>query len=337
MVPEPHQGGAQQMTRGEKSAGVVLADVGGTNVRFAVLADAVLGRVERRAVADYLHFADALADFMSRRTEAGPIRRAIFAVAGVVDGKRCALTNNPWIVDSDELRARFALSDVLIVNDFEAIAWSLPRLTPEDLQKLGGLKAKTGAPMLAIGPGTGLGVAVYAASGQGGFVLRSEGGHATMPAASAREDAIIEILRRRFGHVSAERVLSGHGLENLYRAIASLDSLDVPERSAAEITRFGLEGQCAASRAAIDMFCAMLGETAGNLALGAGAQGGVYIAGGIAAHLRDYLPWSQFRARFEGKGRMSSYVSAIPAFLILHKDPAFLGLQSLAARTAWVP
>ena len=320
----------------ERSAAVVLADVGGTNVRFAMLADAVLGRVERLSVADYQYFADALANFMSRRTDARSTRHAIFAVAGVVDGTRCALTNNRWIVDADELRAQFGFSDVHIVNDFEAIAWSLPHLTSEDLQKLGGLKAKIDAPMLVMGPGTGLGVAVYVPNGQGGFVLRSEGGHATMPGASVREDAIIEILRRRFGHVSAERVLSGHGLENLYSAIASLDSLDVPERSAAEITQFGLEGQCAASRAAIDVFCAMLGEAVGNLALGAGAQGGVYIAGGIAAHLRDYLPRSQFRARFEAKGRMSSYVSAIPAFLILHDDPAFLGLQSLAAQSAWI-
>ena len=110
-----------------------------------------------------------------------------------------------------------------------------------------------------------------------------------MPSGSAREDAIIEKLRQHFGHVSAERVLSGHGLENLYRAIASLDSLSVPERSAAEITQAGLAGHCAASRAAIDTFCAMLGEVAGNLALDIGTQGGVFVAGGIALHLRGYL------------------------------------------------
>jgi glucokinase len=136
--------------------------------------------------------------------------------------------------------------------------------------------------------------------------------------------------------VSAERVLSGHGLENLYRAIASLDSLSAPERSAAEITRAGLAGHCAASRAAIDTFCAMLGEVAGNLALGIGAQGGVYVAGGIALHLRDYLPRSQFRARFEAKGRISPYVAGIPVYLILHADPAFVGLRSFAAQRAWI-
>jgi glucokinase len=324
------------MGEADKSRNVVLADVGGTNVRFALLTDGVLGRVEHMAVADHKQFGDALAAFIARQAGRVTIHHAIFGVAGVVEGPRCVLTNNPWIVDAHELCARFGLADVHIVNDFEAIAWSLPHLMSKDLQKLDGLEPKTNAPMLALGPGTGFGVAAYVPREQGGFVLGTEGGHSTMPSGSAREDAIIGKLRQRFGHVSAERVLSGRGLENLYRAIASLDSLSVPERSPAEITQAGLAGHCAASRAAIDTFCAMLGEVAGNLALGIGAQGGVFIAGGIVLHLRDYLPRSQFRARFEAKGRMSSYVSAIPIYLILHDDPAFVGLRALAAQRAWI-
>jgi glucokinase len=320
----------------DKSGSIVLADVGGTNARFAVLTGAALGRVEHLTVADYKNFVDALATFMSHQKDRGALRHALFGVAGVVEGGRCALTNNPWIVDAHELRARFGFADVHIVNDFEAIAWSLPDFTSKDLHKLGGLEGKLNAPMLALGPGTGFGVAAYLPHEQGGFVLRTEGGHSTMPSGSAREDAIIEELRQHFGHVSAERALSGRGLENLYRAIASLDSLSVPERSAAEITQAGLTGHCAASRAAIDTFCAMLGEVAGNLALGIGAQGGVFVAGGITLHLRDYLPQSQFRARFEAKGRMSPYVSAIPVYLILHDDPAFVGLRSFAAQRAWI-
>jgi len=319
----------------DKSGGIVLADVGGTNARFTVLTGAALGRVEHLAVADYKNFVDALATFMSHQKDSGALRHALFGVAGVVEGGRCALTNNPWIVDAYELRARFGFADVHIINDFEAIAWSLPHFTSKDLHKLGGLEGKLNTPMLALGPGTGFGVAAYVPHEQGGFVLRTEGGHSTMPSGSAREDAIIEKLRQNFGHVSAERVLSGRGLENLYRAIASLDSLSVPERSAAEITQAGLAGHCATSRAAIDTFCAMLGEVAGNLVLGIGAQGGAFVAGGIALHLRDYLPQSQFRARFEAKGRMSPYVSAIPVYLILHDDPAFVGLRSFAVQHAW--
>jgi glucokinase len=299
----------------------VLADVGGTNVRFAVLRGDEMGPIEHIAVCDYASFADALATFLARQPDRAAIHRGIFGVAGVVEGERCPLTNNSWVVDAAELRARFGLTRVSIINDFEALAWSLP---------CGGEPAAQ-APMVVLGPGTGFGVAAYVPREKGASVLRSEGGHATMPSGSLREDAIIEILRQRFGHVSAERVLSGHGLENLYRAIASVDALTVPERAAAEITQAALEGSCATSRAALDAFCAMLGEVAGNFALSFGAQGGVFIAGGIISHLRDYLPRSQFRSRFEAKGRMSRYVASIPVYLVLHEDPAFLGLRSLAA------
>jgi glucokinase len=239
------------------------------------------------------------------------------------------------VVDAAELCARFGFAGIHLVNDFEAIAWSLPHLTRNDLRVVGGREPATQAPMVVLGPGTGLGVAAYVPRENGGFVLGSEGGHTTMPSGSLREDAIIETLRQRYGHVSAERVLSGRGLENLYRAIASIDALTVPERRAAEITQAAVEESCATSRAALDLFCALLGEVAGNFALSFSAQGGVFIAGGIAPHLRDYLPRSPFRSRFEAKGRMSHYLQPIPVYLILHDDPAFIGLRSLAARRAW--
>jgi glucokinase len=311
--------------------GVVLADVGGTNVRFALLTGGVLGPIEHMAVRDHKHFTDALAVFMTRQLERAAVRSAIFAVAGVVAGERCALTNNPWVVDAAELRARFGFTGIRIVNDFEAIAWSLPHLTRDDLRTVGGRESVAEAPMVVLGPGTGLGVAAYVPRATGGFVLHGEGGHTTMPSGSLREDAIIENLRQQFGHVSAERVLSGNGLENIYRAIASLDLLTVPKRTAAEITQAAVEERCAASRAALDVFCAMLGDVAGNFALSFGAQGGVFIAGGIIPRIRDYLPRSQFRSRFEAKGRLRGYLAAIPVYLILHNDPAFIGLQSLAA------
>ena len=320
------------VTEADTRASFVLADVGGTNVRFAVLAGSEFRGIEHLSVVDFPQFNDALAAFLSRRTDLGPIRYALFGVAGVVEGGRCTLTNSAWTVDADEVRSRFGFANVHLVNDFEAVAWALPHFGSNELRKLGGGQPKIGAPMLALGPGTGLGVAAYVPRGQSGFVLRTEAGHTTLPSSSAREDAILGILRKRYGHVSAERVLSGHGLENLYQAIATLDTLNVPPRSAAEITKMGLSSGCAASSAAIDAFCAILGEVAGNLALAVGAQGGVFIAGGIALHLRDYLPQSQFRARFEAKGRMSSYVTPIPVFLILHADPAFVGLRVLAAR-----
>ena len=317
-----------------KSDSALLADIGGTNARFAILTGDRLSSVGHVQVADYPQFSDAMAAYLSRQSTAQPIRRAFLAVAGDVQGDRCVLTNNTWIVDGPELRVRFDFADVAILNDFEAVAWSLPDLGKNDLLKLGGNEPKPAAPMLVLGPGTGLGAAVYIPHNQSGLVMSTEAGHSTMPSSSAREDAVIETLRKRFGHVSAERVLSGPGIENLYQAILSIDSLNAPKRSAAEITQAGLAGHCAACRSAIEMFCAMLGEVAGNLALATGAQGGVFIGGGIAPHFRDYLQQSQFRARFVAKGRMTGYVSVIPTYLILREDPAFVGLRSLAKRSA---
>ncbi|MFK4622855.1 glucokinase [Bradyrhizobium diazoefficiens] len=178
-------------------------------------------------------------------------------------------------------------------------------------------------------PGTGLGMAVSIPHPGGQIVLASEGGHATLAGGSLREDAVIEHLRQRFGHVSAERILSGAGLENLYDALACIDGATPPKRRASDITRAGIEGTCPISRSAVDMFCAMLGSVAGNLALALNARGGIFIGGGILRHLPDYLAASQFRQRFEEKGRLRKFLEPIPAYLTLDDDVAFVGLRNL--------
>lgn len=307
----------------------LLADVGGTNVRFAVLSAGSMGPIGHIRVADHPHFDDALTAYLKGRVDRDTIREAIFAVAGVVEGERCVMTNSPWVIDAPELRKRFGFANVRLLNDFAAVAWSLPRLAAADLRQIGGDDPKGNAPKLALGPGTGLGVAVYVPA-QGGLVLGGEGGHASLPGGSEREDAVISALRGKFGHVSIERVLSGPGLVNLYQAIAALDGVDVPERNSHDVREAAIAGTCAVCRAALDLFCAWLGEVAGNFALSVGAQGGVYIGGGFVPKMRDELLRSQFRARFDAKGRMSAYLQAIPVYVILHDDPAFIGLQSLA-------
>jgi len=251
------------MQQPRSSGDLVLADIGGTNVRFAMLSRGEVTQVEHMAVADHTQFADALAAFLARQPETKAAHRILFDVAGVVDGEYCRLTNNDWVVDGKELRASFGFTDVHLINDFEAVAWSLLALKAKDLMQHGGGAAQPDAPMLAIGPGTGFGVATYVPRA-GGFVLHGEGGHATMPGGSAREDAIIALLRKEFGHVSVERVLSGQGLENLYGAISAVDGKRVAERKAPEIMQAAAADTCAVSRAAVDMFCAMLGEAAGN-------------------------------------------------------------------------
>ena len=156
--------------------------------------------------------------------------------------------------------------------------------------------------MAVLGPGTGLGVACLVPSSQGSIAIATEGGHATMAATSRREEAIIDYLRQQFGHVSAERVVSGAGLENLYRAVVALDGVDAPQRDAAEITTAALEAGCPLAKAALELFCAMLGTIAGNVALTFGARGGVYIAGGIAPRITDFMSGSDFRAGSSTKG-----------------------------------
>lgn len=310
--------------------GVLLADIGGTNARFAILADGMVREIARMAVSDYRSFPAVLSAYLGKLPAAGSIRSAILAVPGAIQNGRCELTNNPWVIDAAELRAAYGFSTVRLLNDFEAVAWSLPRLSGDKLLQIGGQQAVEGAPLVALGPGTGLGMATNIPHGHGHLVLSSEGGHSTMAGSTAREDAVIAYLRQRFGHVSSERVLSGRGLENLHEALAALDGIVLPKPRAAEITRDGVEGTCATSRAAIEMFCAMLGTVAGNLALTLGAKGGIYIAGGILRHMPDYLARSQFRARFEDKGRSRKYLEPIPVYLVLDEDVAFIGLRHLA-------
>ncbi|MDA9479677.1 glucokinase [Bradyrhizobium sp. CCBAU 65884] len=317
------------MTAASSKATTLLADIGGTNARFALLADGKIGPISHIAVGDFGTFQQALAAYLGDTAPPGTIRNAIFAASGPVQNGRCALTNNSWIIDAAELCSDHGFSSVRLINDFEAVGWALPRLPPGSLLQLGGRERVAGAPLAALGPGTGLGMVISIPHAGAPIVLPSEGGHSTMAGSSLREDAVIEHLRRRFGHVSSERVLSGAGLENLYDALASIDGVTVPERRAVDITRAGVEGTCPISRAAVDMFCAMLGSVAGNLALAIGAKGGIFIAGGILRHMPEYLAASQFRARFEGKGRLKAYLAPIPAYLVLDEYVAFVGLRAL--------
>jgi glucokinase len=311
---------------------LLLGDIGATNARLALLSDGVLGPISWFTVADFPRFTDAVDTFLERHCRQVTVPEALLAVAGPVTENRCVLTNCPWTIDAPELRAAFSFAKVHICNDFQATALSLPHLTGADLYPLGGGEALAAEPMAVLGPGTGLGVACFVPGSPNPAVIASEGGHATMPACSSREEAVIAYLRQEFGHVSAERVISGSGLEHLYRAVVAIDRVDAPTRNAAEITKAALDGDCPAARAALDLFCAMLGTIAGNIALTFGARGGVYIAGGIAPRLTDFMARSEFRARFEHKGRFRTYLEPIPSSIIMHPAATFIGLRSIAKR-----
>lgn len=308
----------------------VLGDIGGTHARFAWATPAGLEPVETLPVADYSGFDRALAAFLDRHRHGRPVSGAVFAVAGPVVANRGSMTNSGWIVDGAHLAKTFNLPSVRVVNDFEPLAWSLPALAPSDLLAIGAGRHAVNAPAVVLGPGTGLGLACFVPRPDGAFVIDTEGGHATLAASTAREDRVIAWLRERFGHVSGERALSGPGLVNLYQALAAIDRRRVPSRDASEITDAACHGDCPTCREAVEMFCAMLGAVAGDAALMFGARGGVYIGGGIVPQLSDVVVRSQFRARFEAKGRFQAYVAAIASCVVMHRDPAFIGLQRLA-------
>ena len=307
---------------------VLLGDIGGTNARFALARNGKIETVASLRVAEHPTASSALAEVLQRFPDARP-RRAVFACAGPVEAGAIALTNSAWRLEEGELEAGFGFERVLLVNDFVAVAWALPHLQPEHLRPVGAGGGKPGRPCVALGPGTGLGVAAFLPPPLGPQVITGEGGHVTLPAADDREAEVLRRLRGQLGHVSAERLLSGGGLVRLYQTLAEVDGLSPPPRAAPEITAAAAAGGCAASRAALDMFCAMLGGFAGNLALTWGAQGGVYIAGGIAPRIAEQLAASAFRARFEAKGRFRPYLEAIPTWIVRHPEPAFLGLSRI--------
>ena len=307
---------------------VVLADIGGTNARFALMEHGNIGPVEHLRVADFPAATDAITAFLAGHAAGGPPAAAVLGVAGLVENNRCVITNSGWVIDGAELTKMFGFATVRVLNDFEALGWALPALQPADLFPLGEQPAAAGQPMLVFGPGTGLGAACFVPTDAQPVVVITEAGHATLPATSEREEKVIARLRARFGHASIERALSGSGLENLYEALAVVDGVTPPPRDAAAITQAALDGSCDVSRAALEMFCAFLGSVAGNLALTFCARGGVYIAGGIVPRFADRLVETAFRRQFESKGRYVSYLRNIPTSIVVAPDISFLGLKA---------
>lgn len=325
---------------GPASAPKLLADIGGTNARFAVLGeDGEVAHFETLACGDYPDLASAAAAYLESlglATAPTAPQEAAFAIAAPVPlvnaSDSLTFTNLAWSFSVAQTKERLALARLEVVNDFTAIALALPHLETGDLEQVGGGTAQEDGVKAVLGPGTGLGVSGLVPSPLSPTdwtPLASEGGHVTMAAANDRESAALGILRRKFGHVSAERLLSGPGLVNIAGALAELESKSGADKTPDEITRRALSGECGLCAEALDMFCAMLGTVAADLALTLGARGGVYIAGGIVPRLGPALAASPFRGRFEDKGRYSDYLPQIPTWVITRDAPAFAGLRAL--------
>ncbi|MGE5547544.1 MAG: glucokinase [Solirubrobacterales bacterium] len=313
------------------TAPALIADIGGTNVRFALVRPGTApSDVMAMRCADYPGPAEAAKAYLALVGGEAP-QRAALAVASPVTGDRIDLTNSAWNFSVDAVRRDLGLERLDVVNDFTAVALSVRHLVGADLMPLGGGLPAADAPIAVLGPGTGLGVSALVPTPAGNWIaVATEGGHATMAPVDDRESAILAFLRHRFGHVSAERVLSGPGLVNLYEAVAAVAGQEPVYTTPDAISQRGQDGTCPLCREALDTFFAMLGTVAGNLALSLGARGGVFVAGGILPRMRDALAASQFRERFEAKGRFKAYLGPIPCWLVVHPQPAFAGLAALA-------
>jgi glucokinase len=315
-------------------ASSLVGDIGATNARFAVL-DAT-GRIDEiRVLAgrDYPGLAEAVEDYLESTCLPARPTAAAIAVAGPVTDDRVALINRPWIFSQAALKSRLKLDRLLIVNDFGAVAAAAPHLAPIDLHRIGGRatadiygpKAMIGV----LGPGTGLGVGGALPVDGRWVVVTGEGGHVSLAPATEREDQVLDVIRRRFGHASAERALSGPGLVNLYSILAEIDGVTPKPLLPPQVTEIAIAAGDPHCREALDMFAEMLGTEASDLALTLGAKGGLYIAGGIVPRLGTAFPAQRFRQRFEQKGRLFPYIADIPSFIIRHPFPAFVGLAAL--------
>ncbi len=316
----------------------LVADIGGTNARFAV---ADLDTLElanpvslRR---DGFASLEAVAESYLQGIAARPTAAAI-AVAGPVTGETVKLTNAPWSFRREALKAALGLDELLVLNDFEALAHALPHLGPGDLHRIGGGAPVERAPKVVLGPGTGLGVAGLVWSPAGWVAVPSEGGHAAFAVEDAREFAMLERLATGRERLSVERVASGPGLADTYRVLAEMAGQPAVPMEAPEVVQRALGGNDPLAGEALERFAIWLGRFAGDAALFFGARGGVYIGGGIAPRMVDALSAGAFRRAFEAKGRMAAYLGPIPVYVILIGTRAALkgAAAALAGQTGRV-
>lgn len=305
----------------------LLGDIGGTNARFALV------RGDGSPITDEVtlptgQYPDLTAAAQAYLQQVGQptLAQACIAIANPIDGDVLKMTNNHWRFSIEATRQALGLDHLLMLNDWEAMAMSAPALNGRDLEQIGSGEPVHDAPKGLIGPGTGLGVSALVRSRRGEWVpIAGEGGHVSLAPSCAREADILRVLWQTYPHVSAERVISGMGLENLYRAICELNGTPTEPLQAAQVTERGLASTDVACEEALDRMCRLLGNAAANLALTLGARGGIYIGGGVIGRLGDYFAQSGFRTAFEAKGRFEAYMKQIPTYVIRAAQPALIG------------
>ncbi|MFZ6743157.1 glucokinase [Undibacterium sp. JH2W] len=311
----------------------LLADIGATHARFTLESSpGVFESVKVLKCDEYTDIIALLRAYLSS-VPGSKVHHAAFALANPIDGDQVRMTNRDWAFSIEDVRREFGLYTLLIVNDFTALAMSLPGLQAKDLMQVGGGTPVAKSVIGVLGPGTGLGVSGLIPTSDGFVTLGSEGGHVNFAPVDEREYAILQFAWKEWPHVSTERLISGPGMELIYRALADRNNKKVPALPAQDIMRGALADNDTEVDAlcleTLECFCGMLGSFSANLAVTLGAFGGIYIGGGIVPLMGDYFATSAFRTRFEAKGRFSSYLAQIPTFVITTPNPAFYGVSAI--------
>ena len=310
----------------------LLADIGGTYARFTL--ETAPGRFEHAATlrcADHADFHAAVSAYL-KTLPADRIAHAAVAIANPVEGDEVRMTNYHWQFSIEAMREKLGFDTLVVVNDFTALAMALPRLDSNDRRQVGGGQARERSVVGILGSGSGLGVSGLIPADDGWIALGTEGGHTSFSPRDERELSILHFAWKDLPHVSFERLLSGPGLELIYRALAARAGTRAAKGlSAPEITRRALAANDAVCVDTLDAFCAILGTAAANLAVTLGALGGIFIGGGIVPRLGQYFDRSRFRQRFEDKGRFSAYLAQIPTWVITAQNATFHGVSAILA------
>lgn len=300
---------------------LLVADVGAASIRLSRAGtEGRTGEPVHLRTADYDQVEDLLHDALPRLGLTAPAAAA-FAMAGPVVAGEGRITNGSLVLRAPALSERLGCP-VTVVNDFHAVARALPELEP--LEQIGGEAPEPGVKAV-IGPGSGLGMGLLLPVGGGWQVLASEGGHGDLAPGSPLEAEILMVLQMIHGHVSWETAVSSPGLVRLYGAVCRVWGVEPEDISPEQIAARGVEAEEPVCHQTLEMFFALLGAAAGNLAVTACARGGVYLAGGILPALRGFVAGSPMRRRFEERGVMSPMVRPIPLYLILDPAPGLTG------------
>ncbi|MDE2427622.1 MAG: glucokinase [Burkholderiales bacterium] len=307
----------------------LLADIGATHARFTLeSAPGVFDAVRVLKCDDYTGIIPLVRAYLADH-QGQKVHHAAFAIANPIDGDHIQMTNRDWAFSIEDVRREFGLYTLLIVNDFTALAMSLPGLQAKDRMQIGGGMPVAKSVIGVLGPGTGLGVSGLIPTADGFVTLGSEGGHVNFAPCDEREYAILQFAWQEWPHVSTERLISGPGMELIYCALAKRNKKKVKALAAQDIMHGALSDGDALCLETLECFCGMLGSFSANLAVTLGAFGGIYIGGGIVPLMGDWFATSPFRTRFEAKGRFSSYLAQIPTYVITTPNPAFYGVSAI--------